>query len=184
MSISIWEPSHGPQMWAIFWSPSTRKQLYRKCLIQSSSLLLRLVCCLNRRQTGPCSIISRMDQRSIVLYLHLKGLSAHAIHDDLVATLGPRAVTYSTVTGHLREAKLGTAEVTVDPESRSYHLAWTIPTGLYWQLWRKCLFRPCENLPAPPTSYALPSMEGSPNRSGSYDRFFAGCRIVCQRFLG
>jgi hypothetical protein len=56
-----------------------------------------------------------MDQRSIVLYLLLKWLSAHAIHDDLVATLGPKAVAYSMVTRYLREAKLGTAEVTLDP---------------------------------------------------------------------
>jgi hypothetical protein len=57
-----------------------------------------------------------MDQSSIVLYLHLKALSAHAIHDDLVATLGPKAVAYSRVTRYLREAKVGTSEVTLDPE--------------------------------------------------------------------
>jgi hypothetical protein len=78
-----------------------------------------------------------MDQRSVVLDLHLKGLSAHAIHEDLVATLGPKAVAYSTVTHHLREAKLGTAEVTLDPEPCSLHLTSMIPTGLSWQPWKK-----------------------------------------------
>jgi hypothetical protein len=77
---------------------------------------------LTKPQTCPCSIVSRIDQRSIVLYLHLKGLSAHAIHDDLVATLGPKAVVYSRVTRYRREAKLSTAEVSLDPESSSPHL--------------------------------------------------------------
>jgi hypothetical protein len=63
-----------------------------------------------------------MNERSIVLYLHLKGLLTHAIHDDIVATLVPNAVAYSTVARYLRKAKLGTDEVTLDPESRSPHL--------------------------------------------------------------
>jgi hypothetical protein len=33
-----------------------------------------------------------MDQQSIVIYLSSKGLSAVAIYDDLVATLGVKAV--------------------------------------------------------------------------------------------
>jgi hypothetical protein len=43
-----------------------------------------------------------MDQRSICLYLNRKGLSAHAIHNDLVQVLGSDAVAYSTVTFYLR----------------------------------------------------------------------------------
>jgi hypothetical protein len=45
-----------------------------------------------------------MDQQSIVLYLSRKRLSAVAIHDDLVATLGAEAVNYPSVTRYLREA--------------------------------------------------------------------------------
>jgi hypothetical protein len=45
-----------------------------------------------------------VDQRSIVLYLTRKGLSAIAIHDDLVATLGAEAVSYPSVTRYLHEA--------------------------------------------------------------------------------
>jgi hypothetical protein len=41
-------------------------------------------------------------------------LSAHAIHDDPVATLGPKAVAYSTVTQYFRKARVGTAKVTLD----------------------------------------------------------------------
>jgi hypothetical protein len=63
-----------------------------------------------------------MDQRSIVLYLHLKGLLAHVIHDDLVSTLDSKAVGYSSVTRYLREAKLVTAEVTLDREASSPRL--------------------------------------------------------------
>jgi hypothetical protein len=98
MSISIPEPSHGPQMWAIFRSQSTRKQSYRKYLIQSSCLPLKLAFDLTRHQICPFRIVSKMDQRSIIFDLHLKGLSVHAIHDALVATLGLKAVAHNTVT--------------------------------------------------------------------------------------
>jgi hypothetical protein len=63
-----------------------------------------------------------MDRRSIILYLHLTALSAHAFHDDHVTTLDPQAVAHGTVAWYLREAKLGTAEVALDPESSSPHL--------------------------------------------------------------
>jgi hypothetical protein len=42
-----------------------------------------------------------VDQRSIVLYLAKKSLSATALHRDLEETLGPQAVAYSTVTMYL-----------------------------------------------------------------------------------
>jgi hypothetical protein len=45
-----------------------------------------------------------MDQRSIAFYFAGKDLSAIAIHHDLVATLGPEAVSYSCVTGYLLDA--------------------------------------------------------------------------------
>jgi hypothetical protein len=44
-----------------------------------------------------------MDQQPIVLYLSRKGLSAVAIYDDLVATLGAEAVNYPPMTRYLRE---------------------------------------------------------------------------------
>jgi hypothetical protein len=44
-----------------------------------------------------------MDQRSIAIYLDLKGLSARAIHENLVATLGSDAMAYSTVIRYLRK---------------------------------------------------------------------------------
>jgi hypothetical protein len=91
----------GPQMREILRSPSTNDQSYRKYLIQSSCLPLRLVSYLITLQTCPFRIVSRGDQRSIVHYLHLKELLAQAIHDDHEATLGPKAVVSSTVRRYL-----------------------------------------------------------------------------------
>jgi hypothetical protein len=47
----------------------------------------------------------KMKQRPIVADLSLKGMSAREIHDDIVATLGPDAVSYNLFTRHLREAR-------------------------------------------------------------------------------
>jgi hypothetical protein len=47
----------------------------------------------------------KITQRPIFAYLSLKGMSARDIHDDVVATLGPDAVSYSSVTHYLREAR-------------------------------------------------------------------------------
>jgi hypothetical protein len=121
-----------------------------------------------------------MDQRSIALYLHLKGLSARAIHDDHVATLGPKTVAYRRVTRYLREAKVGTAEVTIDPEPSSPHIEDSDRAILAALEEKKGLFRPCENLPEPPISHELPSIEGSLDHLGLYDIVFAGCRTFCQ----
>jgi hypothetical protein len=41
-----------------------------------------------------------MDQRSIVLDLASKGLTAVAIHDDLVATLGAEEISYQRSVGN------------------------------------------------------------------------------------
>jgi hypothetical protein len=46
-----------------------------------------------------------MTERPIVAYLSLKGMSAHEIHDDIVTTLGPDALPYSSVTRYLRGAR-------------------------------------------------------------------------------
>jgi AraC-like DNA-binding protein len=46
-----------------------------------------------------------MDQRSIVLYLSVKGLSVKAIHQELVQTFGFEAVAYHTAARYLRAAK-------------------------------------------------------------------------------
>jgi hypothetical protein len=46
-----------------------------------------------------------MAERPIVAYLSLKGIPARDIHDDIVATVGPDAVSYSSVTRYLREVR-------------------------------------------------------------------------------
>jgi hypothetical protein len=47
----------------------------------------------------------KMTQPPIVAYLSLKGMSPREIHDDIVVTLGPDAVLYSSVIHSLREAQ-------------------------------------------------------------------------------
>jgi hypothetical protein len=159
MGVSTREPGHGPQISAIFGSPSASTQPYRRYLIQSPCLPLRLMFYLTRPHICPFHIVSKMDQRSIVLYLHLKELSARAIHDDTVATLDPKAVASSTVIPYLREAKLGTIDLTLDPEPSSHHLTSTIPTGLSWRPWkkRKAVFVHARTCPSRPylTCYRL-----------------------------
>jgi hypothetical protein len=51
-----------------------------------------------------------MTQRLIVAYLSLKGMPAREIHDDIVVTLGPDLVSYSSVTRYLREARFPPSE--------------------------------------------------------------------------
>jgi hypothetical protein len=46
----------------------------------------------------------KMTQRAIVACLSLKGMPAREIHDDIVTTLEPNVVSYSSVTRYLREA--------------------------------------------------------------------------------
>jgi hypothetical protein len=47
-----------------------------------------------------------MGQRSVVLRLARKGLSAIGIHHDLAATLGPEVASYSSMTREFREILL------------------------------------------------------------------------------
>jgi hypothetical protein len=47
----------------------------------------------------------KVAQRPIVAYLSLEGMSARGVHDNIVTTLGPDAVSYSSVTCDLREAR-------------------------------------------------------------------------------
>jgi hypothetical protein len=58
-----------------------------------------------------------MDQKSIVLYLRMKGMALDAIHDDLVRTLGKDAVTYSTVTKYARSPQFSGRKEATRPEA-------------------------------------------------------------------
>jgi hypothetical protein len=51
---------------------------------------------------------------------------ARVIHDDLVATLGEEAITYSSVAKYLREAQTGPDDAVAFPEAISPHLTSTI----------------------------------------------------------
>jgi hypothetical protein len=65
-----------------------------------------------------------MDQKSIVLDLHLKGkgISTQAIHNNLIATLGYKALAHSTVTKYLRTARFDPAKDHRNSDPNSPHL--------------------------------------------------------------
>jgi hypothetical protein len=64
-------------------------------------------------------VYQKMTQRPTVAYLSLKGMSAREIHDDIVATLGSDAVSYSLVTRYLRMARFPLFETRTPPSRRS-----------------------------------------------------------------
>jgi hypothetical protein len=47
-----------------------------------------------------------MDQRSICLFIALKGFSAWAVYNELTAVFGADAIACSTVTKYLRQRQL------------------------------------------------------------------------------
>jgi hypothetical protein len=61
-----------------------------------------------------------LDQYSIVLYLHKKGLLPKEMHNDLVATLAPDAMRYRTVARYVHDAKCTYSKVTSPPDSISH----------------------------------------------------------------
>jgi hypothetical protein len=63
-----------------------------------------------------------MEQRSFVLYLNRKGWKAQVTHDDLVATLGEKAIAYSNIPKYLREAQTCPDDATALPEEISAHI--------------------------------------------------------------
>jgi hypothetical protein len=69
-----------------------------------------------------------MDQKAITPYLARKGLSALEIDADLVASLGPELVNYSSVTHYLHQTKFATLKpriIFLNPNRSSI-----IPIGL------------------------------------------------------
>jgi hypothetical protein len=60
--------------------------------------------CRHRALNSDVNDDQKLDQRTIVACLALKGLSPREIHKDLLDTLGHDAVASSSVMGDLREA--------------------------------------------------------------------------------
>jgi hypothetical protein len=56
-----------------------------------------------------------MTHRPIVAYLPLKAMSACEMHDNVVAILGPDAVSYSSATSSLREARFPLSKPELHP---------------------------------------------------------------------
>jgi hypothetical protein len=59
---------------------------------------------------------NRMDQKSIYLFLALKGLSGRAVSNKLTTRLGADAIAYSIVTKYLRQRQF--ISILVDPPPR------------------------------------------------------------------
>jgi hypothetical protein len=103
-----------------------------------------------------------MNSKSMVLYLQRKGWTALDIHDDLVSTLGDEANVYNTVTEHLADAQIYSADATA--------LLHTIPRHI------------------DESDDAIPrALEEPPWSTGSYLRnfgflrvIFDGCHIFCR----
>jgi hypothetical protein len=64
-----------------------------------------------------------MTQHPIVAYLSLKAMSAGEIHDDIVSTLRPNAVSYNSVTRYLREARFPSCFLLLPPSKPETHPA-------------------------------------------------------------
>jgi hypothetical protein len=64
-----------------------------------------------------------MDQKPIVLYIRMKGMTLDVIHDDLVRTLGKDAVAYSTVTEYARSAQFSGRNEATSPEDPNVELS-------------------------------------------------------------
>jgi hypothetical protein len=58
-----------------------------------------------------------MDQKQIVIYLQIKGMTLDAIHDALVRKLGKDAVAYSTVIKYAHSAQFSGRKEATPPEA-------------------------------------------------------------------
>ena len=61
--------------------------------------------------------MEKTEIRAVIKYLHLKGMTASEIHDDMLRTLAESAPSYATVTCWIREFKHGRDSVEDDPRS-------------------------------------------------------------------
>ena len=59
--------------------------------------------------------MEKTEIRAIIKYLHLKGMTASEIHNDMLGTLAESAPSYATVTRWIREFKRGRVRVKDDP---------------------------------------------------------------------
>ena len=59
--------------------------------------------------------MEKTEIRVVIKYVHLKGMTASEIHDDMLRTLAQSAPSYATVTRWIREVKRGRDSVEDDP---------------------------------------------------------------------
>jgi hypothetical protein len=86
-----------------------------------------------------------MDQKGIVLYLHMRGMPLDAIREDLmrVRVLGENAVAHSTVTKYVHSEKFSARTMDL-LQSRSVSKP-VLLIRQFWQPWLVSRFRRCGN---------------------------------------
>jgi hypothetical protein len=118
------ELHHAAPMCVTSRTPVAGKQSQRKPSVQITCPPARPGFVSTGHLDRPFDMVSVMDQKSIVLNLrhHLKGMSAQAIHDDLMSTLCNEAITDRTVTKYPRTAQFNPTKVPSNPDASSTHL--------------------------------------------------------------
>ena len=62
-----------------------------------------------------------IDLKSVVLYLHKKGLKAKAIHKDIEDTLGPNTIGYSTIREYIRSESFSSNNEGIENEEKIFN---------------------------------------------------------------
>jgi hypothetical protein len=88
-----------------------------------------------------------MTQRPIVACLSLKWMSAREIHDDIVATLGPDAVSYSSVQLPATFARHDFLFRNQNPIQPTFKEISMIEIRLFWPLLKKARLPRCGSSP-------------------------------------
>jgi hypothetical protein len=106
-------------------------------------------------------------------------MSSQTIHDHLVATLGYKALAYTTVTKYLCTPRFDPAKDLLHSNASSPHLTSTIPIRLSGQPLRKYRFRQRGSLHEPPILQAWPFTGDSPAHLWLHYVIFAECHTCC-----
>jgi hypothetical protein len=119
-----------------------------------------------------------MTHRPIVVYLSLKWMSAREIHDDIIATLWPEAVLYSSVTRYIREGGFLPSEPEPHPADVQRDLDDSDQDIL--AALEDNPFTSVPQLSQLTISLRRPSIAVLPNRWDLWRVTFDGCHILCQ----
>jgi hypothetical protein len=119
-----------------------------------------------------------MTQRPIVAELSLKWMSARGIHDDIVATLGSNAISYSSSTRSFREARFLPSKPEPHPADVQRDLDDSDQAIL--AALEDSTFASVRQLSRLTHSLRRPSITVLPNRWDVWRVTFARCHMLCQ----